>query len=322
MPPDFYGIISKYFPNLLYLICVLLRRVCIWILIKINMRIEVIFRKKLKKKELSNLNVICVISILLIVSLGAFTQSNIGISSATIVSVSPESSAVDVGNTLSVDILVDSNAIVHGFEIVLDYDEDLLDVLEVTEGSLLKISGYSTFWFVVANLDSVHVNDAILGRAEVNGPGQLFRIKFKAIKEGNSNLSFNFVDIRDMTNTTIPSKPINGYISIGLTSVKDEDSKQSYLSEEYFLAQNYPNPFNSSTQIEYSLPEETFVSLKIHNINGQLIKTLVEVIQCPGLQTTYWNGKDCRGMSVANGLYFYMLKTEKFYQTKVMLLLK
>jgi hypothetical protein len=286
------------------------------------MREKLILKNKKFINKLSKLNVICVISILLIVSLRAFTQLDTGISSETIVSFSPESSAVNVGNTFLVNVFVDSNALVHGFEIVVDYDEELLDVLEVTEGSLLKITGYSTFWFVAANLDSVHVNDALLGRAEVNGPGQLFRMKFKAIKEGNSNLNFNFVDIRDITNTAIPSNPINGYISIGLTSVIDEHSKQSNLLEEYSLAQNYPNPFNSSTQIEYSLPEETYVLLQIHNINGQLIKTLVEDIQSPGLQTTYWNGKDCRGMSVASGLYFYTLKTEKFYQAKEMLLLK
>lgn len=281
-----------------------------------------IFRRKLKRKKLSNLNVICVIAILLIVSPGAFTQSNIGISSTTIVSVSPDSSAVDVGNTFSVDVLVDSNAIVHGFEIVLDYDEGLLDVLEVTEGSLLKSSGYSTFWFVVTNLDSVHVNDAILGPAEVNGPGQLFSVKFKAKAVGQSGLIFKIVDIRDMANTTIPSKSINGHISIGSTSVKDEDWIQSYLPEEYFLAQNYPNPFNPGTQIEYSLPEKTFVSLKVYNINGQLIKTLVTEVQAPGAKIVHWDGNDDRGMNVASGFYFYVIKTENFFQANNMLLLK
>ena len=289
----------------------------------------------MRRNSLFILKVTCVIAVLVIVPLkvlraengenfldGNLLKKSKSLSDITIVSVSPESSAIDVGDTLSVDILVDSNAVIHGFEIILDYDEDLLDVLEVTEGELMNGSGHSTFWFVVATSDSVHVNDAILGPAEVNGPGQLFRVKFEAEAEGQSGLIFKVVDIRDMTNTTIPSKPINGHISIGPTSVKDEDSIQSYLPEEYFLAQNYPNPFNPGTQIEYSLPQETFVSLKVYNINGQLIRTLVTEVQAPGVKIIHWDGKDDRGTNVASGVYFYAIKTENFFQTNRMLLLK
>ena len=240
----------------------------------------------------------------------------------TIVSLSPERSTIDISDTLSVDILVDSAAVLHGFEIIIDYDENLLEVVSVTEGKLMTGCGYSTFWFVASDSDSVHVNDAILGPADVTGPGQLFRIKFKAKEEGQSDLIFEVIDIRDMTNTTIPTKHINGRISVGSAAVKDEYPRESNLPDEYCLAQNFPNPFNPSTQIEYSLPQKTFVSFKVYNTFGQLIKTLVADVQCPGVKTIFWHGKDDRGMNVASGLYFYTIKTENFYQTKRMLLLK
>ncbi len=289
----------------------------------------------MKRNRIFILNITCAVAILIISTLNTLRAENGGnfldvnvlkesgfLSDTTIVSVSPDSSAINVGDTLSVDILVDSNAVVHGFEIIIDYDENLLDVLKVTEGSLLKGSGNSTFWFVVADSDSVQVNVAILGPVEVNGPGQLFSVKFKAREEGESELIFKVVDIRDMANTTIPAEPINGYIFIGLTSIKDEDRMKSSLPEEYFLAQNYPNPFNPGTQIEYSLPEKTFVSLKVYNINGKLIRTLVTDEQTPGFKIVNWDGKDNKGMNVTSGVYFYAIKTGNFFQANRMLLIK
>ena len=256
-------------------------------------------------------------------SLAAISLKNSKILSDTsVVSFSPERSTIDVGDILTIDILVDSNAVFHGFELIIDYDENLLEVLEVTEGELMTNSGYSTFWFVASDYDSVHVNDAILGSADVTGPGQLFRIKFKAKAEGQSELIFEVIDIRDMTNTSIPTKHINGNISVGSVPVKDENQRESNLPQEYCLAQNFPNPFNPSTQIEYSLPQKTFVSIKVYNLYGQSIKTLVADVQCPGVKTVHWDGKDNKGINVTSGLYFYNIKTEYFYQTKRMLLLK
>jgi hypothetical protein len=90
------------------------------------------------------------------------------------------------------------------------------------------------------------------------------------------------------------------------------------------LAQNYPNPFNPSTTIEYSIKERAHVSLKIYNVAGQLVRTLVNKDQIPTAEgfTARWNGRNDAGTPVSSGVYFYKLVTKNFTQTKKMVLLK
>ena len=271
--------------------------------------------------ELSWLIVLVLVSPL---TMEASPPSKVGLSATadtTMVSVSPESSAIDVGDTLSIDILVGGTEAFHAIKIILDYDETLLEVLEVTEGELMRSSGRSTFWFVVATSDTVHVDTAILGPADVRGPGRLLTVQFRAVAVGPSALTFKAIDIRDMTNTALPSRSTEGRISI-VSSVRVEDSMKSYLPEGYSLAHNYPNPFNPSTQIEYSLPEETLVSLEIYNIRGQLIRSLVAEVQGAGVRTIHWDGKDESGADLASGVYFCAIRTRTFFRANRMLLVK
>jgi hypothetical protein len=90
------------------------------------------------------------------------------------------------------------------------------------------------------------------------------------------------------------------------------------------LAQNYPNPFNPVTTIRYSIEQPGHVSLKIYNVAGGLIKTLVEENQQPvsGGYTIVWNGTNTAGMPVSSGIYFYKITAKGFCRTKKMVLLK
>ncbi len=88
------------------------------------------------------------------------------------------------------------------------------------------------------------------------------------------------------------------------------------------LNQNYPNPFNPETTINYSLKEDSKVSLNIYNIKGQKVNQLVSDQLSIGQHSVIWNGKDNNGKSVSSGIYFYKLKTENYEKTKKMILLK
>lgn len=90
----------------------------------------------------------------------------------------------------------------------------------------------------------------------------------------------------------------------------------------YKLSQNYPNPFNQETIIEYQLPNSNDVSLKIYNIMGQLVKTLVNRNQTIGYYSIKWNGKNDKGDNVSSGIYLYILQAKYFVQTKKMILLR
>jgi FlgD Ig-like domain len=94
------------------------------------------------------------------------------------------------------------------------------------------------------------------------------------------------------------------------------------LSDEPQLLQNSPNPFNPSTSIKFYIPNNSDVSIKIYDVLGREVTTLVNQQTTAGYHIVYWNGKDSRGEDVSSGIYLYRLTAGSFSQTKKMNLLK
>jgi len=86
--------------------------------------------------------------------------------------------------------------------------------------------------------------------------------------------------------------------------------------------QNYPNPFNESTKINYQIPADGHVTLKVFNALGQEVRTLVDVEQRPGEYEALWDGRDDEGREAASGLYFCRLKVGEFGKTIKMVLMR
>lgn len=99
--------------------------------------------------------------------------------------------------------------------------------------------------------------------------------------------------------------------------VKTNVHKLEDLPNQFRLLQNYPNPFNSTTTIKYQLLSHTKVSLKIFDVLGREIVTLVDREQDPGNFKVIFNATD-----LSSGIYFYRLQTNTFTQINKMLLLK
>ena len=94
------------------------------------------------------------------------------------------------------------------------------------------------------------------------------------------------------------------------------------VPQEFKVYQNFPNPFNPFTIIEYEIPRTGKVVLKIYNILGQEIKTLIDLEQHPGKYQVIWDGTDRYNIPVSSGIYVYRLKSGGFIQDKEMVLLK
>jgi flagellar hook assembly protein FlgD len=96
----------------------------------------------------------------------------------------------------------------------------------------------------------------------------------------------------------------------------------------FALEQNFPNPFNPSTNIKYNIPVESAVELRIFNILGQEVITLVDEITKAGFYNVEWDGKDNFNHRVASGIYIYsfLVKSvdgqKSFKQVRKMLLMK
>jgi len=98
--------------------------------------------------------------------------------------------------------------------------------------------------------------------------------------------------------------------------------KRNKVPTQFSLEQNYPNPFNPSTKIKFSLPEAGRVTLKIYDILGRDIKTLIDNEKSAGSHVIEWNGDNSLGQKVCAGIYLYSIITDKFIQTRKMILLK
>jgi FtsP/CotA-like multicopper oxidase with cupredoxin domain len=90
----------------------------------------------------------------------------------------------------------------------------------------------------------------------------------------------------------------------------------------FALAQNYPNPFNPSTTINFQVPSDEFVELKIYNRIGQEVRTLVNSGYQAGSHNVVWDGKNNRGKSVASGMYVYRIKAGKYTKSLKMNLVR
>ena len=114
------------------------------------------------------------------------------------------------------------------------------------------------------------------------------------------------------------------------TSPNDSQGREDILQEvpqEFSLNDSYPNPFNPSTTIEFQIPvvdqaAEVSTSLRIYDMSGRLVRTLVNQNLSPGYYTELWNGLNDSGSKVSSGVYFYTLKAGDFQNRKMMTLIK
>ncbi len=90
----------------------------------------------------------------------------------------------------------------------------------------------------------------------------------------------------------------------------------------FALSQNYPNPFNPTTNIDYALSKQSFVSIKVYNLLGQEVRMLASEEKGAGVYTASWDGTDNLGKEVPSGMYLYKMTAGNFSETKKMMMLK
>jgi hypothetical protein len=102
-------------------------------------------------------------------------------------------------------------------------------------------------------------------------------------------------------------------ISPSTAIIEEED----LIPTKYALKQNYPNPFNPTTTIVFSIPKTEFVTLKIYNLLGQEVTTLVSDKLTPDNYKYVWNAAN-----YSSGIYFYKLETDQYVKIKKLIFLK
>lgn len=156
----------------------------------------------------------------------------------------------------------------------------------------------------------------------MNKTGNVFKTDLPTLTENeNYQFYFRYKDSQGNVHREPSTKNYNFnygkvYIDLILTDVKTENK----IPDNYYLSQNYPNPFNPVTKIDYSIPAKSsnsFVSLKVYDILGTQIKTLVSEIKSPGKYSINFSAD-----GISSGIYFYQLQAGDFTQTRKLTILK
>jgi uncharacterized lipoprotein YddW (UPF0748 family) len=126
----------------------------------------------------------------------------------------------------------------------------------------------------------------------------------------NESYTYMVTSLDKLQNESMPSNQVN-IIYTGL------DLFTSAQPHQFKLEQNYPNPFNPSTNIQFSIPKTEFVILKIYNLLGQEVATVVSKNLTAGKYKYTWDASD-----LSSGVYLYRLETSEFVQSKMLILMK
>ncbi len=165
---------------------------------------------------------------------------------------------------------------------------------------------------------------------EVNNRG--FEIQRKAENSGWESLGFvdgagtssqanlySFVDndvAKSMYTYRLKQVDFNGTFSYS------KEVEVDLTLTNYKLYQNYPNPFNPNTNIRFAVPQDGFVTVKVYNMIGQEVVTLLSENTKTGIYSLNWNGKDSYGHSVSSGNYICKMTAGSFTESRKMILLK
>ncbi|NIA18631.1 MAG: T9SS type A sorting domain-containing protein, partial [Simkaniaceae bacterium] len=129
-------------------------------------------------------------------------------------------------------------------------------------------------------------------------------------------------------NSNDPDEPfVQIPVTLEVLPITDvEEAHSANTPDRFYLFQNYPNPFNPETSISFELPDaqkdQTHVGLSIYNMQGQLVRQLVNENKSPGAYSIKWNAKNDLGEKVPSGIYVYTLTAGDFKTSRKMLLLK
>ena len=193
-------------------------------------------------------------------------------------------------------------------KIVLHYDPMILKYVGSEKGDFLETDDGAVAFFdrVDSEEGEIVIVTCRLSQSSpfVNGNGKIATLTFKRLEEGKSTLTMEYLLKNDSNQPQYDSQEL-----------RVDTSPQ--VPKDYVLYQNYPNPFNPITTIKYGLPKSSKVTMKVFNIIGREVATLVNENQLAGYHQTSW---DPSGYS--SGIYFYQIQAGEFQKIRKMILLK
>ena len=215
-----------------------------------------------------------------------------------------------IGNFLSYDTTVFS---------LVDYEDSITEAElyenftdmtgdgEIQYSRMKKIMGGSdTGWVVIDSLGKV-----------------IYRLIFiikEEVLEDTTQIVFSNTTISDSSRISISTAGMDTSFYIIEYGTKEQD--EEVLKEMFILSPSFPNPATGTVIMKYVVRKSANTSLKIYDIAGKLVRTLVDKFQEPGWYSASWDSKDDREKKVRSGIYFAKFETERFRNTKKIVLMR
>ncbi len=142
----------------------------------------------------------------------------------------------------------------------------------------------------------------------IGGSGELARLTFQVTAEEHG-VDFASVLLRGVDNEQLDAR-LEGYDSGG------------DMPTAFRLVQNSPNPFNPTTNIVFDVPHESRVALRVYDVSGRVVRTLIDDTEGPGRHAAVWDGRNDHGENCGSGVYFCVMETSESIGSHKMVLLK
>lgn len=195
-------------------------------------------------------------------------------------------------------------------------------------GGLVKFDGanWSTYNRANSDLPSNYVNAIVfdsIGNIWVGTDGGLAKFdgnNWTVFRSSNSDLLHNSVislAFDNLDNLWIGTRNGISVYKEGGVILSVEEKNEEQISTNYTLSQNYPNPFNPSTTIEYSIPKRSHITIKVYDLLGREVATLINEEKPAGNYSITFDASN-----LSSGVYFYKLTAGTFNQTKKLILVK
>ena len=231
---------------------------------------------------------------------------NYGVVTARVVPFLPEEYSTDVlaltlserelvGSELEIALRLEGNSgEVKGVSAAIAYDADDLEFVSARLSDDMSLPLGDVFFWSGAEEGRVLVDALVLGTdVTIGGCGNVAVLTFRVVGDGYS-LEVESARIRNADNVELVFR----------------------------LVQNAPNPFNPVTKIAYHVPCDSEVTIRVFDVSGRAVRTLVDGVVEPGRHVAVWNGRNDAGESVGSGIYFCTMEAPDFHDSRKMTLLK
>jgi hypothetical protein len=266
------------------------------------------------------------------------------------VSIRPQFPCVRNAETFTATLELDSlGSEIDGYEVLIHFDGDLLDIVSIQEGPLMTHVCQSTWWYHTQTDSTVFISHVLLcGGLTVTGPGTLSSITFRATgATGDSPLHLAGAEFYRAGEYVTPVYTHDGAVSVGSDCLgacclpdescriqgHDDCENQNGVFQGIHVScdpnpcpvsgvgtapntssllrlEISPNPLTSTAEIEFDLPIPTPATLTILDSGGRLVRTLIAGALPSGRRSVGWNGRDDTGTPVPNGIYFCAFRTD------------